>query len=127
MRKIKVDLRFVVPSWNYCNYDSATASLRPSKEICRFCRKDKLGYRCVLFDKNLSADAHFIYKVPTCIDATAGFAAAAEDQIAPQIDPKLLMREAVKNYKKTVDELIKMGYPRNIAETVALKDMLEDK
>lgn len=123
MRKIKVNLKFVVPSWNYCNHDSATASLRPSKEICRFCHKDKFGYRCTLFDENLSADANFIYKVPTCIDATAGFATTVEEQ-QQATDLKSLLRGAI---EQRVEELVQQKYPRTLAETVALKEILEDK
>lgn len=129
MRKIKLALQCRVPSWNFCNHDGHTPDDRYSKELCRFCVKSRQGYRCLLHDEWLTADPTFVHKAAACIKATAGFAITADEPVpeaGPTVPPKMLIKESLKTYRKTVNDLIAQGYPRNIAETVAEKYTLED-
>lgn len=125
MRKIKLTLKCRVPSWGYCNYDGFTANNRPSKELCRFCTKDKNGYKCLLHDERLATKDIFVMKSAACVDATAGFAITADEEPTPHVDPKSLIKEALNGYTQLVAKLIKQGYPRAVAEQVAKKYMLE--
>lgn len=125
MRNIKTAVSFRVPSWNYCNHDAAPMSSKIPKTTCRFCIKTKNGYCCVLHDSLLQSDANFIYKTPKCINATAGFAATVEEP-APITDPKIIMRETLRVYTKELNSLLSQGYPRQLAETLATKQTLED-
>lgn len=121
MRKVKVTCS--IPSWNFCNIDKLpeklSAQIGPSKELCRFCVKKNGNHHCTLYDRALKADGRFTYKVPACIDAAATGLAVEEPAI--RIDPALIIDETLKLYKKTMNDLLNQGYPRNIAETVATK------
>ncbi len=126
MRKIKLTVQCRVPSWNYCNLDVPTADGRYSKEKCRFCVSSKQGHYCSLYDAQLTTDPHFIHKVPQCITATAGFAVSVDEPATPQVDPRFVVRETLKTYKKTVEDFVKQGYPRHLAETLATKYVTGD-
>lgn len=120
-------LKCRVPSWNYCNCDGFTADQRFSKELCRFCVSTKEGHYCTLHDAQLKADKHFVHKVPACIEATAGFAITTDEPVPEFIvDPKLIVRETIKNYNKTLADLLKQGYPRALAETIAMQYITGD-
>lgn len=120
MRKIKVTVQYRVPSWNFCNHDGPTPDQRFSKELCRFCVSTKEGKYCTLYDKWLASDRTFTHKVDDCIQATAGFAITADEQ-SISVDPKLIVRETLKSYNKTLNDLLKQGYPRPVAESLASK------
>ena len=126
MRKIKIDLQCRVPSWNFCNHDGHTPDDRYSKELCRFCIKTKQGYRCTLHEQWLTSDPTFVHKAPACIKATAGFAVTADEPTPNAIPPKTIIKQSIKNYKKTVNDLITQGYPRAIAEAAAEVYILEE-
>lgn len=130
MRKVKIDLQFKAPSWNFCNHDGPTSDGRYSKQLCRFCVSTKQGHYCSLHDEQLAADKTFVYKAKACIDATAGFATSVTpppEPQAPTIDPKLLIRESIMQYQKTVSMFVAQGYPQQLAEKVAMKYMTGDK
>lgn len=118
-----------VPSWNFCNYDGQTADNRFSKELCRFCKSTKQGHYCLLHEKWLMADNTFVHKTSDCIEATAGYAITVDEPVptsGPTIQPKVIIKETLKSYKKAVNELVAQGLPRNMAETLAEKHILED-
>lgn len=127
MRKIKIDLRCKVPSWNYCNHDGPTPDMRFSKELCRFCVSTKAGCYCALHDAQLMSDKYFVHKTPACIDATAGFAVSVDEAPTISVDPKEIINETIKSYNKLMNDLLKQGYPRNMAEVIATKYMTGDK
>lgn len=129
MRKIKLALQCRVPSWNHCNYDGFTADNRPSKELCRFCVSTKKGHYCSLHDQWLTADKNFVHKTHDCIEATAGYAITVDEQVptGPSADPKLIIRETIALYRKTVSDLVSQGYPQTMAETIASKYLIGDK
>ena len=123
MRNVKLDMKVRVPSWNYCTLDDFTANGRFSKEVCRFCVKVKGGYRCALYDEPLAADQDFVHKARRCIRMSAGY----PDEVAPPVppvDPKIVMRETIKEYKKAVAYLRSQGYPQGMAETIAEQSVL---
>lgn len=122
MRKIKVDLQCSVPSWHFCNLDGFTADGRYSKETCRFCVTTKQGRRCLLYDESLTTDSHFVHKTSACIEAAASGKATAREM--PAVSPKLIASEAIKEYTKLVASLTKQGYPRSLAEKIALQDII---
>ena len=128
MRKIKLTLQCRVPSWGYCNYDGPTSDQRFSKELCRFCVSTKQGKYCSLHDKWLTADKDFVHKTPACIEATAGCAVTVDEPTpsGPKVDPKLIIAETIKSYNKTLNDLLKQGYPRSMAETIATKYITGD-
>lgn len=126
MRKIKLTLKCRVPSWNYCNLDVPTADQRFSKEVCRFCVTTKRGHYCSLHDTQLTSDKDFIYKAPLCIDATAGFAISVDETPAVKVDPKFIIRESIKTYNKTLNDLLRQGYPKPLAEQLATKYVTGD-
>lgn len=126
MRKIKLQLQYRVPSWNFCNHDDYAAAPNFSKKLCRFCVSTKHGHRCLLTDEELTSDSHFVNKTATCVRATAGYAVSA-DESNIQVDPKLIMRETLQTYNKVLKGLLSQGYPQQMAETIANKYVLGDK
>lgn len=79
----------------------------------------------MLYNRTLSVDDGLISKVRECCKATAGFESVIDSPPpTPTISPKELMKQTIAMYSKTVDELLKQGYPRPIAETVAKKHIL---
>lgn len=131
MRRIKMTLSYVVPAWNFCNYDTSNTS----KEVCRFCEKTKKGHHCVLYDADLMSDGNLISKVKGCCRATAGYdtvvtyeapQAPAQNQ-APAVDPKWIMQETLKMYNKSLNDLLAQGYPRPMAEKLAQQYVLGGK
>lgn len=126
MRKIKQTIAYRVPSWNFCNLDG---SGKIGKETCRFCVKTKLGYICTLYDTPLSSEDYKVNKYYDCVRATAGYRISIDEPVStvPTIDPKLIVQEAIKQYKKQVNDLLNQNYPRSIAEAIVIKHMLEDK
>lgn len=125
MRNIKLDMKVRVPSWDFCTLDDFTANGRFSKETCRFCVKTKNGHHCVLFDEDLAADTKFVHKAHRCIRVSAGY--PDEAPAALTVDPALLMRETIKQYKKTVAQLTAHGYPQSMAESVAEQHIMGGK
>lgn len=128
MRKIKVALQCRVPSWNFCNLDGMQPDQRITTEACRFCVSTKAGKRCLLYDKPLKFDGKFIYKPDECIDATAGFAITVDEPVPerPVVDPKVIIRETLKLYNKELGDLLNQGYPRSMAEMIAMKYVTGD-
>lgn len=117
MRKVTLKMPQRLPSWNFCKLDDFTANGRFSKENCKFCVRANGGYRCLLFDANLTSDVDFVHKCPQCIKAAAGF--GVEEAPTVQVDPKLVMKETLKQYKSVVKQLLSQGYPKEMAETLA--------
>lgn len=119
MRLIKLSIRYRVPSWNFCNIDGYTADGRFSKKHCRFCQKTCAGYRCLLYDTGLTADPDFVNKTAECINASASCKGTIDEPLFPPVDSKIVATEAIKLYKSTMADLIKQGYPRAMAESIA--------
>lgn len=123
MRKISSTVTYRVPSWNFCNDDSLLQS-----GTCRFCIKEKTGHRCALYDAQLVAKNGLIEKVPACCRATAGYPSTInEPPPAPQVQPKEIIKQAIDMYTKTVNDLVKQGYPQVMAENIARKVLLGGK
>lgn len=127
MRKIRIETTVKVPSWNFCNSDKPTGKLSISKELCRFCHSSKAGYYCSLHNCGLSHDRGLVDKAPRCIHATTwGTAKVLEENIVDEfkVDPKLIVKETLKEYKNAVNSLLAQGYPQNLAETIAEQHVL---
>lgn len=124
MKKIKSTVTYKVPHWNFCNSDNLTYDAEVSDETCRFCIKTKTGCYCLLYDKSLSVNDGMISKVRECCKATAGFESNIEPAEVPTVQPKVLMKQTIELYDKTVKELMAQGYPQPIATATAKKYIL---
>lgn len=120
MRKVRTTVVTKVPSWHFCNDDKNTWALSPSKEKCKFCKKVKDDYKCILYEEYLSSAHGLVDKAPSCIKATINGSVEIVDDL-PSVDPKELIRSALKEYTKTVSGLMAQGYPQYLAEQVAMK------
>ena len=127
MKRIKSTVSYSVPSWNFCNEDKFDYGATLVKATCRFCVKDKSGHRCLLYDEALSVKGNLINKVPACVDATAGFKSVIEPAEVPTIEPKVLMKQTIELYDKTVKDLMAQGYPQPIATATAKTYVLGGK
>lgn len=126
MRKVKLNVVTKVPGWHFCNNDEIVTSVTPSQEKCKFCKKVKGGYMCILYDEYLTSSPTLVDKSPRCIEAaTQGSAEVTDSSLS--VDPKLIIKESIDGYIKHVNDLMKQGYPQVLAETVARKYMLGEK
>lgn len=125
MQKVKTEINYKVPSWNFCNMDSHTIlSGKVSKETCRFCIKKSGAYQCILHNEPLNYDGTFIEKTQGCKVASVGVHVEILDPEPPQIDPKELIKLSIDGYEAQVKSLVAQGYPYNMAATLAKKYML---
>lgn len=128
LKKVKTEITYKVPAWNYCNHIKKLSSGTPSKETCRFCVKSGKSHFCALYnDPLLSEGQALILKSKACIRATQGYGSVVEDidePNMPTVDPKLLMKTTISEYMKTYKKLINDGYPEAIAEKVAKEHLL---
>lgn len=126
MQKVKMTVVTKVPGWHFCNSDEISLSTTPSQKKCKFCDRVKGGYKCLLYDEYLSSTTTLVDKCPQCIKATNDATVEIVDSV-PSVDPKLIIRESIDGYIKTVNSLMAQGYPQPLAETVARKYMLGEK
>lgn len=77
-----------------------------------------------MYDKSLSVNDGMISKVRECCKATAGFKSDILPAEVPTVQPKVLMKQAIDLYEKTVKELMAQGYPQPIAAATAKKYVL---
>ena len=125
MQRIKSEISYKVPSWNFCNLDTySILSGKVSKETCRFCIKKNGAFRCMLHDEPLNYDGTFIEKTKGCKVASVGVAIEILDPEPVHADPKQLMRMTIDEYNKQVNGLVATGYPHNIATKLAKQYVL---
>ena len=129
MKKVTTNITYKVPNWNYCNHTTGIVSTHASKEKCRFCVKDKKGYRCALYNMPLlTEESQLVVKTHTCIKTTAGINSTVTDEAdIVQVDPKLIMKTTLDMYKKYYKSLISQGYPEALADKVASEYVLGGK
>ena len=124
MKYVTLTLTHAVTGDNFCT------SL--SGKQCRFCQDLKGGrHYCCLYDEMLVGTGDSIEKTRACCNATAGFRTTVEERPdpvgTPTVDPKVIMKETIKIYNKTVNELLSQGYPRQLAEKLATQAVLGGK
>ena len=96
-----------------------------TKHKCNFCQKTKDGYKCLLYNKDLSSEGQFISKVKACCDATAGYESNIDNvPQGPTVEPKEIMKLTMELYSKTLRDLLNQGYPQQLAESIAQKHVL---
>lgn len=131
LKKVTTNITYRVPAGHYCNLMAKGTLGTPSADLCRFCVKDKHGYRCALYNMPLDvSQAVLPLKTDDCIRALAGFKSVVEDvtdDSTPAVDPKLLMKTTLTEYIKLRKKLIGQGYPEAIAEKVAQEALLGGK
>lgn len=127
MKKITSTVRYSVPDWNFCNLNRFDIDGSMTGQTCRFCEKTRSGTKCLLYNKMLSVTGDLISKTEECCRATAGYRSNINSEPdVPTVPPKDLMKDTIDRYNKTVNSLIRQGYPRQIAETVAKKHTIGD-
>ena len=127
MKKVTSTISYRVPNWNFCNVNKFDYDATMSKELCRFCIKTRYGHQCLLYDKTLSVKGELVSKTEACCRASAGYSSTINTEPdLPTVNPRDLMKQTIDMYNKTVEGLIRKGYPRAVANTVAKKHILED-
>lgn len=127
MRRRKATITFKVPSWNYCNHQNLLNVAKPEKTTCRFCIQWKHTCTCVLTNKQLMKDGELIHKTRSCIIATCGFGDATEiceEPVKPAVDPKMIAKVVLDEYRNTYKGLIDEGYSAVVADKVAREVVL---
>ena len=132
MKRLKSTVVYTVPSWNFCNSDNLLDG-EITKDTCRFCVRSGGGHSCMLYGDALYTNGEFIKKTTACKRATAGFKAVIladnvqEPKKAPDMDPREIIKQTIELYTKTVNDLLKDGYPRQLAESLAKQHILGGK
>lgn len=70
MKDVTTKVKYRVPNWNYCNHDMLGDFAKITNATCRFCEKSQDGYRCLIYNRRLSAKGKLINKTNECINAT---------------------------------------------------------
>lgn len=121
LKKVTTNVTYRVPAWEYCNLQAGYD--RPSKEMCRFCVKDRTGYRCSLYNTTLDVrDTALALKNEECRKAVAGYKSVVEDvedTSGPSIDPKKIMKATLVEYNKIYKKMLADGYPEFMANKLA--------
>ena len=123
MKKLKSTISYYVPSWDFCNKDVGLLN-DVSNTLCRFCTKVRGKYVCLLHDETLDVESGLVCKATACNKKSA-----AEIDIAPHsaptpiVPPQELIKQTLNIYTQTVRDLVKQGYPQQIAENVARKNL----
>lgn len=123
LAKVSTTVKYKVPAWNHCNMQGNVFG-QPSKEKCRFCVKEKGYYRCALYNTVLSSEGPLVNKTRDCEKATAGFNIVVEDEQAPSVPPKTIMKHTLAEYRKVYNQLINQGYPEAMADRLAQEYIL---
>lgn len=126
LKQITTSITYRVPDWNYCNL---TAD--PAKR-CRFCVKDRSGYRCALYNMPLGTEETvYVTKTQDCRRATAGFKSVVKDveerPNEPVIKPKQVMKATLDDFTKMRNKLMDQGYPLSLAEKFAREYVIGGK
>ena len=124
MKKLKTEVTYKVPSWNFCNMETGTMFTgKVSKETCRFCIKKNGAYRCILHNEPLTYDGAFIDKTEGCCVATAGVGIEILEPAPVAIEPKKIIKMAIDEYTAQVGMLVAQGYPQAMAEKFAKQSL----
>lgn len=111
-----------MPNWHLCNLEAGGIS----QEKCRFCTLVKRGKQqvhvCVLHNEPLLTEEGFqVHKCNNCKKQ----ANLVEDTLQqPSVPPQELMKYALDTYSAHFKQLIKEGYPVEIAEKYARQKVL---
>lgn len=123
LKKVTTKVTYRVPDWEYCNLMQRGTLGKPSKELCRFCVKERGGYRCALYNEALNVTMGTMpLKAHSCERAVAGFNSVAmdvEQQPSTEVDPKKLISLTINEYIKTYNKFLSDGYPAVLAEKLA--------
>ena len=126
LKKVTTTVTYKVPAWEYCNLQAGYD--RPSKEMCRFCVKDRTGYRCTLYNTTLDVrDTALALKNEECRRAVAGYESIVEDAdyaTGPDIDPKDIIKATLAEYNKVYKKLLADGYPEFMVNKLAQKHVI---
>lgn len=119
LKKVKTEITYRVPIGHHCNLHS-----NPLKDMCRFCVKEKHGYRCALYNMPLEVDSDTqVFKTRDCERAMYGHKSVVEDIAdtphVPAVEPKRLIEATIKEYDRMRKELVAQGYPAPLAERLA--------
>lgn len=119
MKRIKSNITYEVPHWNFCNSDHIDIDGSMLKPTCRFYRQDKSGSYCTLYQRSLVNNDGLIEKTRECCKATAGFTSAVGIAPVPTVPPETIIRQTIDLYQRTVQDLLNQGYPQAMAAQVA--------
>lgn len=128
LKKVTTSITYRVPAWEFCNLNSHKIGV-PSSEKCRFCIKEKDYHRCALYNAVLNNEnGAYVVKTADCKRAVAGFRSVVEyiapEPVGPNVPPKQLMKQTIKEYVKYKKQLLAQGYPVAIADKFAQEYVL---
>ena len=123
VKKVTTEITYRVPMGSYCNLSDKT------KDKCRFCVKDRSGYRCALYNEPLNTtETVYVLKARDCTRALCGYKSVVEDvqeqEFTSIVDPKLIMRTTLDEYTRVRNKLMSQGYPVSIVDKIAREYVL---
>ena len=131
LKKVTTQITYRVPAGHHCNLNLHGSLTKKSAELCRFCVKDKHGYRCALYNMPLTVEQTVLpLRTEDCVKASLGFNSVVQDvpdNSLPEVDPKLIIKTTITEYNKLRKKFISQGYPEAIADKVAQEALLGGK
>lgn len=124
MKRLSTKIAYLVSSHEYCNHSLGAASTLHTR--CRFCTETAKGrFTCVLHNDILTVEKGFlICKTPAC--ARASQLSTTHIAEAPRISTSDIMKQALTEYRKEYNQLIKEGWSASSADKVATKYVLKE-
>ena len=117
MKILKINTEVAVPDGGICNFYDPHMNI--SKQLCRFCIKDRGGYRCALFyNSGLSSQGIMVNKCSFCLDEEPVESSRPEE---PQVDVKQLASSILKEYTQAYKQYRGQGLPESMAGPQAVK------
>lgn len=124
LKTVTTQVTYKIPAWHSCNMQASITG-KPSKEMCRFCVKEKGYYRCALYNDILDvSQGSMVLKSDTC--CRAGRKSVVEES-TPTIDPAAISKAAITEYIKVRKSLLAQGYPESLADKAALEYIVGGK
>lgn len=121
MKSVTSKVTYKVPNWNFCNHDNLFDG-DLNKMTCSFCQKQKNGtYKCLLYNKELCTNGRLINKLPPCIEATISSGGEVEQD---HNETRQQLEQSVDTLLRTIQDLMKQGYPYELAQAVAKEYVL---
>lgn len=126
MFKLKANVTYKVPEWDYCNNQML---LRPSETdgtFCRFCFKKGGKACCSLYNELLDVvGGNAVKKHPMCIKVCQSkrkITTIEDIDIVSRVDPKAVAAAVLKEYRRVYQAFIRQGMTDSVAHNMAIRE-----
>lgn len=126
MFKLKADVTYLVPEWDYCNNQKLFRSNETDGTFCRFCFKKGGKACCSLYNELLDVvGGRAVKKHPLCLKACKSRRSVStidDADIVSKVDPKAIAASVLKEYRRVYQAFIRQGMTDSVAHEMAMRE-----